>query len=356
MKEKLKILEKTFDTERIKCGVSTVLLLPYIPLGCLIAALRFCLLVNFLMARTILRLFLDGNGIIMKNIILLFMIILGIHVKVHGKRLPSRTIICNKRSGIDSFIICFLLNVFAVDTCNLPTSIRPLLQLCSRDQRRAGKGPATVLFPEKYSTTGKHLTPFESCLQGSSPIQPAAITYWRPLPISISTTTSSTMRDVFWMFFNPVTIVTLFLSPDYIDNNSTESCSSAAMQMIAKLLDIPIIDITQKELTQYVDSLTPLPDHKISKPMLLMIKKVEEVMPHVPRNVIMADLKKTQSVDVTLANIFEGVVEFIPIKTRQPPQTKSGASQHYTQLSPFEKRKAELMKTARQRYKEKHGL
>lgn len=359
--DKVRVLERTFDTERVKFRVSTLLLLPYVPVGCLIATLRFCLLMNFLIARTILRILINGDGIIMRKITELFMMILGINVRLQGKRLPTEIIVCNKRSSIDGFIICYLLDVFAVDARNLPTCILHPLQLCSNEPRRAGKGPPTILFPERYSTTGQCVTPFDSSyLQGVSSIQPAAISYWRPLPLPVSTIGSSTLSDIFWMFFNPFTIVNVFLSLECIycnDDNSMDNCSSAAKRIVSGLLKKPVLDISPKELSQYVDSLTPLPDHKISPTILLMVKKVEEVTPHVPRNVIIADLKKTASVDVTLANIFEGVVDFIPINTRQPQKTKPGKKSHENlQLTPFEKRKAELMETARRRYKEKHGL
>lgn len=357
--DKVRMLERTFDTERIKFRASTLILLPYIPIGCLIATLRFCLLINFLLARMILHIFLDGDGIIMRKITLLFMMILGICVRSHGKRLPTEIILCNRRCSIDGFIICYLLDVFAVDAWNLPKFVLPLLQLHPQEQRWAGKSPPTVLFPERYPTTGYCVTPFDpSHLQGITSIQPAAITYWRPLPLPISTNDGGAMSDLFWMFFNPFTIVNIFLSSECIyptEDNSIEICSSA-MHIISELLNKPILGMSLKELSQYVDSLSPLPDHKISPSMLVMVKKVEEVTPHVPRNVILADLKKTASVDVTLANIFEGVVDFIPINKRRSPRKEHGKTDRSPQLSPFEKRKAELMETARRSYKEKHGL
>ncbi|PSN30801.1 Ancient ubiquitous protein 1 [Blattella germanica] len=123
-----------------------------------------------------------------------------------------------------------------------------------------------------------------------------------------------------------------------------------------------------------------------------MARQVGEVLPYVPHDVIIRDLVRTRSVDVTISNILEGVVRYTPqVETvLQPPPTParevnnipstSTSSPSSTQPAPstqsscldtsapsfprsaqermlsFNERKARLIENARQRYIEKHGL
>ena len=53
-----------------------------------------------------------------------------------------------------------------------------------------------------------------------------------------------------------------------------------------------------------------------------MVKQVQEILPRVPAQVIVADLVRTRSVDVTVTNILEGVVKYEEL----PDQPQSSSS------------------------------
>ena len=58
-----------------------------------------------------------------------------------------------------------------------------------------------------------------------------------------------------------------------------------------------------------------------------MVRQVQEILPRVPANVIVSDLIKTRSVDVTVTNILEGVVKYVELpEQRQQPSSSSSST------------------------------
>ncbi|KAI0225286.1 Ancient ubiquitous protein 1 [Lamellibrachia satsuma] len=111
----------------------------------------------------------------------------------------------------------------------------------------------------------------------------------------------------------------------------------------------------------------------------LMVRQVQEVLPHVPQDAIRKDLALTKDVDLTITNILEGRVQFNPVApsvnepvTASPANTTMNSSERTTLSSPcqvaskmfqrssqqrhlsLQDRKKLLIETARQRYLENH--
>ncbi|CAG2067326.1 unnamed protein product, partial [Timema podura] len=114
---------------------------------------------------------------------------------------------------------------------------------------------------------------------------------------------------------------------------------------------------------------------------------VAEVLPYVPHDVILKDLVRSHSTDITISNILEGLVSYTPLTVPQtaPDTSSNGAAStsgtstssqasSYTQnacldtsaasfprsaqerMMSFHERKARLIENARQKYIEKHQL
>ncbi|KAE8750956.1 hypothetical protein FOCC_FOCC002384 [Frankliniella occidentalis] len=103
--------------------------------------------------------------------------------------------------------------------------------------------------------------------------------------------------------------------------------------------------------------------------LLRMSNQVKEVLPNVPLDAIRRDLARTWDVDLTITNILEGLVPFVPegqgpaIPTRSqrpaPDQMPAASSSRKTVQSgslTFQERKAKMIEEARKKYIEKHGL
>lgn len=357
--DRRKQLKEIFIEHRIELRPSTLLLLPYFPLGCFIALLRSCLLLNFLIARLTLQYVLSVDNVISRKITRLFMLILGISVRIQGIRMPVDVVVCNKRSSIDGFIIGHIVNIFVENEWDVPSFIHPLFQLCVT-RKKGGKGPTAVVFPEKYASTGQGIVQFdEAFFQNVSSAQPATISYWRPFSISMTTVSSGIFSDLFWMFFTPFTTATISLNHECVfqhEDNSVKEYSDEVMRRISEMSGVPVLPISVDDAELHVMRLRNPYTTIIPPRILKMSRKVREVVPHVPENVIIADLKKTNCVDTTLANIFEGIVEYVPICSDTSSQNQVKSTRQYTALTPFEKKKAEMLDAARKSYREKHGL
>jgi len=113
-----------------------------------------------------------------------------------------------------------------------------------------------------------------------------------------------------------------------------------------------------------------------------MTCRVQEVLPHVPRNAIYRDLQVTASIDETITRFIEGIVTYQPVvpandnKPSTPQSSLSSTSVSSTSCGQtslitaadtfastpeqrhqsFEERKKLLIDVCRRRYLEKHGM
>jgi len=92
--------------------------------------------------------------------------------------------------------------------------------------------------------------------------------------------------------------------------------------------------------------------------ILRMAAQVSDVLPYVPQNVIVANLKRTRCVDITITNILDGTVKYTPLPQsvkESKPTLKKTAPNNFG-VGSFMERKAKLIDEARERYIKKHGL
>ncbi|KAK3095152.1 hypothetical protein FSP39_010834 [Pinctada imbricata] len=200
------------------------------------------------------------------------------------------------------------------------------------------------------------------------------------------------------------------------DNESEEEFSERVRQDIANSLGIPASDFTESDKLEYIkkieeeekqqklnsketgssrnsiNHMSSGSSGEVSEATLeQMFLQVREVLPDTSEEVVKQDLRKTRDVDVTIANILEGHVT--PVKARQniasqqpkptvlsqsssastakqkvpsmsiksdPSNQKYGAQTFSNTASSrmlsLQERKQIMLASARQRYKEKHGL
>ncbi|KAJ4435682.1 hypothetical protein ANN_18298 [Periplaneta americana] len=257
--------------------------------------------------------------------------------------------------------------------------------------------------PEGSTTSGKvGLLKFSSwpfCLTDA--IQPVAIQIWRPAcsDVAASALATGIWADIFWFLFVPCTIFTLRYLPVVVKDGgeSDSQFGERAAQLLAAELGIEMTQHTASDKVEYekrylLEQSQPVIARTSSTSELQrMARQVGEVLPYVPHDVIIRDLVRTRSVDVTISNILEGVVTYVPQmeasqsvgsvntateESKNIPSTSTAthtltnnvqgscldtsspsfARSAQERMLSFNERKARLIENARQRYIEKHGL
>ncbi|XP_077297471.1 lipid droplet-regulating VLDL assembly factor AUP1-like [Arctopsyche grandis] len=193
--------------------------------------------------------------------------------------------------------------------------------------------------------------------------------------------------------WNPYTAFHIHLLPvvERADKESSEDFANRTQKIIADFLKIEATEYSNNELRELVaardaeqnriSTSSGTVRNRLASPTSIhpdlqrMAAQVKEILPAVPLSVITKDLGRTQSIDVTLTNILEGIVPYTPEETcEQARESPAGPSQplcpppplrtaaatfprtaHDRQLS-YQERKAQLIEAARRRYIEKHGL
>lgn len=123
---------------------------------------------------------------------------------------------------------------------------------------------------------------------------------------------------------------------------------------------------------------------RVSAQLELMAQKVKEVLPQVPLDVILKDIKVTTNVDETISRLLEGSVPYVPEAPPKPTPTPDSKSASNTssnnsfvstessklfycgsstfgknateRTKSYQERKEALIQTARRRYLERKGL
>jgi ancient ubiquitous protein 1 len=269
----------------------------------------------------------------------------------------------------------------------------------------ASSGPVPILLqPEGCRTNGRvGLMKFQNdYFNEVTKVQPVAIQIWRPPtgPISPCVLGSSCWTDLFWFFFVPCTVFCLRYLPA-IKRNKDEDTDTFARRVeaaIGKRLGIECTKFTIADKTELEKKLmrppapvraSPTRSHirPINLELQRMVAQVAEVLPYVPSDVVLKDLVRTHSVDITISNILEGHIPYVPIPATPPsvPQQSKVSSQPMPQPSivtstaigqsssfdtsaptfaksaqernmSFHERKTRLIENARRRYVEKHGV
>lgn len=207
-----------------------------------------------------------------------------------------------------------------------------------------GKTPILVC-PEESSTNGKALLKFNSqYFKFFQKVQPLCITIKRPLlNIAISTLGSTYMNDILYFMFSPFTNYNIKFLPSMERKSlSEDEFADIIRQNIASDLKIEATDITSSDLSEWSKRKileerrrnqerldTRSASRRLNPELSRMATQVKEVLPHVPVTAIYNDLVITRNVDITISNILEGRVRFVPEPTSpslSAPSTSAQAS------------------------------
>lgn len=253
-----------------------------------------------------------------------------------------------------------------------------------------------LLFPEEATTTGKvGLLKFSPwCASMNNLVQPICLHVWRPFFVNIAANVlgSSASADLFWLFFSLVTVYRIKYLPTIRreEDETDEQMTERIEQTIAVETGIASTKYTAKDKAEYEKRYlmelnrpmivqSPNAPARISAELQRMAAQVSEVLPYVPQEVIIRDLRRTRCVDLTISNILEGNVRYIPVAQEEqrtgptaastvlvrPSSSHMTPSQDSTPSFPksaqdrmlsFVERKTKLIEEARHRYMEKHGL
>ncbi|KAG7223583.1 hypothetical protein INR49_028476 [Caranx melampygus] len=287
-------------------------------------------------------------GICLIFIVRVMCSVLGMHVRQKNPRSRDKNTklyICNHVTDFDHNIInlltpcntpqlegstgfvCWARGFFEIHPTSGQGAIGESLQrYCSTE----GTAPL-LLFPEEDTTNGRAgLLKFSSWpFSLTDSIQPVALRVTRPL-IALSTPESTWLMELLWTFFAPCTVYHVSWLPPVSrqDGESTQEVANKVQELLASELGLVSTKITKADKAEHIKrkrhsvpqttaSVRPgsiglgfiqsfgTDDHRISK----MAQQVKDVLPHVPLNVIIKDLAKTNCVDTTITNLLENKEE-----------------------------------------------
>ncbi|XP_076364775.1 lipid droplet-regulating VLDL assembly factor AUP1-like isoform X2 [Tachypleus tridentatus] len=265
-----------------------------------------------------------------------------------------------------------------------------------------------IVHPEGATTNGrKGLLKFSTWpFSLDHPVQPIVIQVNRPLgfKIAVSVIGSRWWSDLFCFLFVPFTLFTLRYLPVMTKHTEEdfEEFTKRVQVSMAKELGIVATNFTCADKVDHAKRILNVspyipPAHQTAQPRIPptsaipnitdLASQVKEVLPHVPLEVIKKDLATTRCIDTTLTRLLEGTVIFTPESvSSQPPKdsistpstsavclegksrtsdslfsTPSTAAQTFgttaeERMQSYQDRKAQLIETARRRYKEKHKM
>ncbi|XP_034054833.1 ancient ubiquitous protein 1 [Gymnodraco acuticeps] len=405
-------IEDMFDFRRFpKDALVLLLLLIYFPVGICLMLIRIFVGVHVFLVSCALP-----ESFIRRFIVRIMCSVLGMHVRTKNPRSRDKNTklyICNHVTEFDHNIInlltpchtpqlegstgfvCWARGFMEIHSASGQGAIGDTLQrYCSTE----GTSPL-LLFPEEETTNGRAgLLKFSSWpFSLTDSIQPVALRVTRPL-IALSTPDSSWMKELLWTFFAPCTVYHVSWLPTVSrqDGESTQEFANKVQELLAGELGLVSTKITKADKAEHIKrtkrhtvsqaSTSARPasiglgfmvqslgtdDHRIAK----MAQQVQDVLPHVPLNVIAKDLAETNCVDTTITNLLESKEEgpmeatgtstfgssmnnsysSVPAPTIKPAAKCFGRYPVDRHLS-LQERKEALYNFARRRYIEKHGL
>lgn len=411
-------VKELFDENRCPLGWTFLPFVLYFPFGVLLAMIRFFISFQMLLAASV---FHDLTSV-RKFILRMMCNILGLIVREdfsEAKQKSLPVLVSNHITMLDHLAFHVTSGCVSPQGKELPGWLswalgyedmgleRGFDQLSSYIRNNAGSSGsvAILLQPEGTRTNGKiGLMKFQNeYFNEIKKVQPVALQIWRPPtgPISPCVLGSSCWSDLFWFFFVPCTVFCLRYLPAIKRNRDedTESFTRRVEAAIAKRLGVECTKFTiadktelEKKLLQPPAPVRASPSRSNVRPVNMelqrMVAQVAEVLPYVPSDVVLKDLVRTRSVDITISNILEGHIPYVPISVTPPPvqqqpkvtvkstpqastiasSTAIGQSSSLDTSAPtfaksaqertmsFHERKVRLIENARRRYIEKHGL
>ncbi|XP_050477140.1 lipid droplet-regulating VLDL assembly factor AUP1-like [Bombus huntii] len=384
-------IQDLFDKSRFPSGWRLALIFLYTPVGLLLVSLRLLIALQLWLIAILLpdyntlRTFLHHG----------FSFVFGIMVKINEGEVrdkQARIVISNNVSVLDHFALYKATQALSPTMWELPTSMGNALGLQVMDMN--SKEALIANMKQFLSTTNSNiaiqpefgitnsrvaLLKFNSwpfTIEAS--VQPVAIKAWRPEFISIHLTSLASRRwiDIFWFMFVPYTVF-IFKYLKIKQNPDCEVLVREVEKDIASNLGLQtsshtVLDkkefekryIMEKAQSRRFNRNSPTSQVIHSIEIQRMVRQVSEVLPLVPHNVILRDLLKTRNVDITIANILDGIVTYTPDSSQTVTRTASLNQLQKSTVkdnsnvgsSSFQERKIKMLREARERYIQKHGL
>lgn len=389
-------IQQLFREERFPTGWRLIPLLLYSPFGLLLAFLRSFIGFQVLLAAA----FVPHVSFIKSMILKTLCFTLGIVVReecVEKCDESAQVIVTNHISMLDYIPIHLLSGCVTPGRWDAPSAWALSLKswghgdtLLANVRAHLSNSETPVLIqPEGATTSGTTgLLKFESWpLETASRVQPAVIRVWRPAmaDIAVTVVAASELWDIFFYLFVPFTVFTVrYLNVVELHKDETPAHGMERIEAaVAQDLGIRTTKFTAKDKMEYekrylaelyrpvaiANGAAALRLQPTGAQLLRMSNQVKEVLPNVPLDAIRRDLARTWDVDLTITNILEGLVPFVPegqgpaIPTRSqrpaPDQMPAASSSRKTVQSgslTFQERKAKMIEEARKKYIEKHGL
>ncbi|XP_050536031.1 lipid droplet-regulating VLDL assembly factor AUP1-like [Daktulosphaira vitifoliae] len=381
-------IENLFEKSRFPQSSSELIgVIIYFPFGVILAVIRAFIALNALCLTII-----SSNYPRLRRPLLRIMCgVLGLIVVEKKNSVPKKSqVIVSNHLSIFDHIALYLVTDSFTPTKKLSGSSAlffGLLSLLNNDnvasessiiKQFLSTGKSLLLFPEGTTTNGKYaLLKFATSTSIiCDKLQPIVITIKRPYlsNINFSVLGCSQFTEIFWFFFVPFTKFEYKILPvvERLKDDSNETMMSRVEIAISQELKISTSNFTKSDKAEFEKKyLLELSnerkrcnkqlssDNTEEDPDIVrMALQVSDVLPYVPNNVIIANLKRTRSVDITITNILDGTVKYIPLKQpsrEQKPVVKKIEYNNF-EVASFVERKAKLIDEARKRYIKKHGL
>lgn len=413
-------LKTLFEESRYPSGWAALSLLLYSPVGLVLVLLRAFIALQALVAAAVL----PELSAVRRFVLRSMCVVLGVVVKeenVSYRNENARIIVSNHLSPCDHLAVHLLTCCVTPCSWGQPAPIfrvigvrdfgitRGLDSLMSSINNHLEHFSTPVLvMPEGSTTSGKNgLLKFAVWPFGiGRSVQPVVLRIWRPYVAQVAVTAVATnyWADIFWFLFSPCTVFNVkYLPAMEREESETDTQFSLRVQKaMADALGIKATKHTYSDKAEYekryiLEQNRPImSSHPLHAELQRMARQVRDVLPHVPLDVIMRDLNRTRSVDVTITNILEGHIPFTPLPEPQQTSVTTSATRASTEnvvsfsnpspapastsspmpqgtscldtsapsfprsaqerMISFHERKARLIENARQKYIEKHGL
>ncbi|XP_017876487.1 ancient ubiquitous protein 1-like [Ceratina calcarata] len=385
-------IQDLFDKSRFPSGWRLASIFLYTPVGLVLVLLRLLVALQLWLIAVLLP---DCN--ILRTLLSHgFSFAFGIMVKVPEggiKENQLRILIANNISVLDHFALYKATQALTPSLWEeIPTAMAnalglQVMDMASKDilianiKHFLSTSNYKIVIQPEFGTTNSRvaLLKFNSWpFTVEASVQPIAIKAWRPdfVPIGLSSLASRWWTDVFWFMFVPYTVFTIkYLrtkqNPDceaLVRDVEKDIATSLGLQTtsytVSDKVDFEKRYIMEKAQSRRFDRNSSSSQAVHSVEVQRMVRQVSEVLPLVPHNVILRDLLKTRNVDITIANILDGIVTYTPdssqtvTATASLNQVQKNTVKDNSNLgsSSFQERKAKMIREARERYIQKHGL
>ncbi|XP_006872488.1 PREDICTED: LOW QUALITY PROTEIN: ancient ubiquitous protein 1 [Chrysochloris asiatica] len=347
--------ERLFDSHRLPGdGFLLLALLLYAPVGFCLLVLRLFLGIHVFLVSCALP-----DSVFRRFVVRTMCAVLGLVVRQEDSGLRdhrTRVLISNHVTPFDHNIVN-LLTSCSTPLLNSPPSFvcwsRGFMELDGRGELveslkrfcASTRLPPTplLLFPEEEATNGR-----EGLLHFSSwpfsihdVVQPLTLQVQRPL-VSVTVSDASWVSELLWSLFVPFTVYQVrWLRPVHRQlGEGSEEFAFRVQQLVAKELGQTGTRLTPADKAEHMkrqrhprlrpqsaqSSFPPSPGSSPDVQLSTLAQRVKEVLPHVPLGVIQRDLARTGCVDLTITNLLEGAVAFMPEDITEGTQSLPTAS------------------------------